>query len=221
MIRSASIVWTIALGAVLAAPVSAANVWLSLNLDFNTPGDETSGGTWLVVGKADERGLAGVSLVLNNVNFNASGFLAPMEFEVRQFAAFGTIINIVEGDDMTDRSLDIGVIGGPFPSSYVDAPGLVPYSGGPNLGSFTGGVELATGTFNPGVVPTWATLGNNSTAANVFSPDPGNPAVGAVVDVTAATQMTVRVFAVPEPATLSLVGVALMGVVAAARRLQA
>lgn len=212
-----NLVWACALAAALTAPSSAANVSLSLNLDFNTPGDTTSGGTWLVVGKADERGLAGVSLMLDHINFNNSGFLAPLAFEVRQFANFGTVINIVQGDDMATKTLDIGVIGGPFPSSYVDAPGLVPFGSAPNLGSFTGGVTLATGTFNPGVVPKWSTF-SSGTGANVFSPNPGNPAVGAVVDVTAATQMTVRFAAVPEPTTLGLAGLALVGIAAASRR---
>lgn len=218
MIQLKSLVWAFALAAFLAAPASAANVWLSLNLDFNAPGDSSSGGTWMVVGKADQRGLAGVSLFLTNVNFDATGFLAPMEFEVRQFAQSGTVINIVEADSMEHKTLDIGVVGGPFPSNYVDAPELVPYMGGPDLGSFSGGVALATGTFNPGVAPNWATQGSSSTDANVFSLDPGNPAVDAATRTTAATQTTVRIMAVPEPTSLGLAGLALIGVAVSARR---
>lgn len=213
MIRLRNLFLLVALATVLASSsASAASVSLSLNLTFNTPGNVNSGGTWFVVGKADERGLAGASMYLNNINFNAAGLIAPVQFEVRQFGTFGTVINIVEGDDIfTSKTLDVGVIGGPFPSSYVDAPGLVPYLGNPNLGSFTGGVALATGTFNPGVVPNWATSGANSTDANVFSSPNGANAVDAVTLVTVRT-------VVPEPATLGLAGVALIGLIAASRR---
>lgn len=211
MIRLHNFVWLVALAAALAATTaSAANLSLSMNLTFNTPGNTLSGGTWKVVGKADERGLAGVAMRLDNINFNASGFLAPAGFEVREFQtipAGGTVIEIVEGDDIfTSKTLDVGVIGGPVPSSYVDAPGLAPIMGNPNLGSFTGGVELATGTFNAGVVPTWV-----SALANVFSTAGGQPAIAANV------QQTVRAV-VPEPATLGLAGVALISLIAALRR---
>jgi hypothetical protein len=207
MIRLYNFVWIAALAAALVAPTaSAANVSLSMNLTFNTPGNTLSGGTWKVVGKADERGLAGVAMKLDNINFNSSGFLAPAGFEVKVFQANGTVIEIVEGDDLSSKTLDVGVIGGPFPSSYVDAPGLAPFMGNPNLGSFTGGVELATGTFNAGVVPTWV-----SAFANVFSSGAGQPAI------TASVQRTVR-SVIPEPATLGLAGMALVGLIASSRR---
>jgi hypothetical protein len=181
-------------------------VSLSMNLAFNTPGNALSGGTWKIVGKADERGLAGVAMRLDNINFNATGFLAPAGFEIKVFQANGTVIEIVEGDDLSSKTLDVGVIGGPFPSSYVDAPGLAPYLANPNLGSFTGGVELATGTFNSGVVPTWV-----SALANVYSTAGGQSAINATV------QQTVRTV-IPEPATFGLTGIALIGVIAASRR---
>ena len=210
MTRLYSFVCVVALTAALAATTaSAASLSLSMNLTVNTPGNTLSGGTWKVVGKADERGLAGVAMKLNNINFNASGFLAPAGFEVRQFQtvpAGGTIIEIVEGDDLSSKTLDVGVIGGPVPSSYVDAPGLAPFMGNPNLGSFTGGVELAKGTFNAGVVPTWV-----SALANVFSSAGGQPAI------TASVQQTVRTV-IPEPATLGLAGAALVGLIVVSRR---
>jgi hypothetical protein len=208
--------WLVALAALIGGQAMgfAAEVDLSLNLEFNTPGDALSGGTWTVVGKADERGLAGVSLVLTNINFNASGFLAPMEFEVQEFSTVGTIINIVAGDDVVPPlPLDIGVIGGPFPSSYVDDPNLVPFLGNQDLGSFTGGVALATGSFNPGVIPAWAvTPGGDPTDANVFV---GTTIPGAVVD--ANTQLTVR-HIIPEPTTMGLAGISALALLVSARR---
>lgn len=210
MTRLYSFVWLVALAAALTATTaSAANLSLSMNLAFNTPGNVLSGGTWKVVGKADERGLAGVAMKLDNINFNASGFLAPAGFEIKMFQtipANGTVIEILAADDLSSKTLDVGVIGGPVPSSYVDAPGLAPYLANPNLGSFTGGVELATGTFNAGVVPTWV-----SALANVFSTAGGQSAIAANV------QQTVRAV-VPEPATLGLACMGLIGLIAAARR---
>lgn len=198
--------------AVLHSAALAAQVAFSLNLEFITPGDFNSGGTWTIVGKADERGLAGASLYLNNINFNASGFLAPMEFEVQEFTNILTAINIVAGDDPTsNKTLDVGVIGGPFPSNYIDDPGLAPFGGNPDLGSFTDGVALATGTFNAGVVPSWAIAGLNFTDANVYSTLAGNPAVDA------NTQVTIR-HVIPEPATIGLAGVSALAVLVIARR---
>ncbi len=207
----------VACAAAMQAPAvaPAANVSLSLNLDFNTPGDSNSGGNWTIVGKADERGLAAANMYLANINFNAGGFLAPMQFEIQMFGTVGTAINIVEGDDpLTQQTLDVGVIGGPFPSSYVDDPGLVPFMGNPNLGSFTGGVALATGTFNAGVVPAWTNQGSNVSDANVYAlPN------GAIPAIDANTQLTVR-HIVPEPATVALLGVVGTAIVAASRRRQ-
>jgi hypothetical protein len=189
-----------ALAAVQApAACLAANVSLSLNLTFNTPGNFASGGTWLVVVKADERGLAGAAMdfVVGTINFNpATGFLGPAGFETQTSASFPGRIEIVDGDNPEPpRTLDVGVIGGPFPTTYVDPPNLAIYPGNPNLGSFSGGVRLVTGTFNPGVVPTWIPGPANQTDANVYTAASG---LGTVVD--ANTQTTVR-YIVPEPAT--------------------
>lgn len=214
MIRQLKWSFLIAVAAMLAASATAvaASVSLSLNLTFNNPHNYSSGGTWFVVGKADERGLAAVSMHLDNVNFNpATGFLAPAQFDVRERSVTGIVINIVEGWDPGNptRPLDIGVIGSPFPSSYVDTPGLTPILGNPSLGSFTGGVALARGTFNPGVVPRWSPGKFND--ANIFS----NPA--GLSRLQAPVLTTVRAI-IPEPATLGLGACAMFGVAAVRRR---
>jgi hypothetical protein len=87
----------------------------------------------------------------------------------------------------------------------------VPYGGNPNFGSFSGGVALATGTFVPGVVPNWASAVNDSTDANILDANS--------TPVDANVLLTVR-YVVPEPATLGLAGVALIGLIAASRRAQ-
>lgn len=209
MIRSRSM-FLLAVAAMLFSPagVQAANVWFSLNLQFSTPGNVNSGGTWTTVAKADPQGIAGVSMYLANTTFGS--FLAPPQFPIQLQTGNTTQRNIAIGDDLVGPiPFGIGVIGSSFPSTYVDPVGLVPFGGNPNFGSFTGGVALATGTFAPGVVPGWSTQGFNATDANLFALN------GTAVD--ADVLLTVR-SVIPEPATLGLAGVALIGLIAAARR---
>lgn len=199
---------------VLSSGASAANVWLSLNLEFNNPADFNSGGTWTAVAKADERGIAAVVLnfVFGSLNFDPlSGFLTPAGFEVEVSGTNGTRLEIVEGDNPTNRTMDVGVIGGPFPTTYVDDPGLVVFGLNSDLGSFSGGVELATGSFDPGDIPTWIAPGDdpgNDTAANIYLDAVSN-------SVEANTFVTVR-YVVPEPTTILLAGLSL--IVLAVRR---
>lgn len=208
MIRSRHLFLCAALAAALFSQVSAqaANVWLSLNLQFNSLGDVNSGGTWTTVAKADPQGIAGISMYLTNTTFGS--FLAPPQLDVQLQLGNTTLRNVVVGDGLTPPyPLGIGVIGSPFPSTYVDPIGLVPFGGNPNYGSFSGGVALATGTFAAGVVPNWTGVSD----ANVFT----GTAPAPVVD--ADTLLTVR-WAVPEPATLGLTGMALLGMIAVSRR---
>ena len=144
MIRSRSM-FLLAVAAMLFSPAvaQAANIWFSLNLQFNTPGNVNSGGTWTTVAKADPQGIAGISMYLANTTFGS--FLAPPELPLQLQFGNTVLRNVVIGDDLEGpRPLGIGVIGSSFPSTYVDPVGLVPFGGNPNFGSFTGGVALAT-----------------------------------------------------------------------------
>jgi len=198
----------------LASGASATQISLSLNLEFTNPSDFTSGGTWTVVAKADERGIAGIAIELQDptLNFNpATGFLTPAGFEIATSATFGPRLDIVLGDDLSDPTLDVGVIGGTFPSTYVDDPNIVPFGANPDLGSFTGGVALVTGTFDPAAIPAWFDDGMDKSQGNLFT-DGAGTVVGALV-VT-----TVRYVAVPEPTTLALLSMALACVASCSRK---
>ncbi len=187
----------------------AANAWFSLNLEFNNPADFNSGGTWTAVGKADERGFAGIVLRYDatSLNFNpATGFLAPPEFDIRmsQIGPMGWL-EIVQGFGFNTPVVDIGVIGGTYASTYADDPNLVIFGTNLDLGTFTGGVELATGSFDPGDIPTWFPAGPEQTGAALLT-GPSLPAIPATVFTT------VR-YVVPEPATMLLAGLSLLSFV--------
>lgn len=177
----------------------AASAWFSLNLEFNDPADFGSGGTWTVVAKADERGLAGAALALNkfSLNFNpATGFLTPSGFEVEFSSNSWMYLEILEGDAIGSPTIDVGVIGGTYPSSYVDDPNLIVFGGNPDLGSFSGGVPLATGSFDAGDIPAWYSSISDFTAANVYLvPNPVNASPATVFT-------TVRYVGIPEPSSM-------------------
>jgi hypothetical protein len=200
-------------GSLLVGHAQADNAWFSLNLEFNDPTDAGSGGTWTVVTKADRRGLSAVVLSFDatSLNFNAAtGFLTPAVWTVEESGVFGMRLETVQGDDLASPVYDVGVIGGTFPSTYVDDPSLVVFGANPDLGSFTGGVELVTGSFNAGDIPAWWT-GADPTAALLFTGSGSQ-----VVD--AAIHLTVRSNLIPEPTSLLLACGSIMGLAAMRRR---
>ena len=201
-------------GTLFIGQAAADNAWFSLNLEFNDPTDFGSGGTWTVVAKADERGFAAVvlSLTASTVNFNpATGFLTPGVWEIEDSQIDGLRLETVQGDDVSlGPTYDIGVIGGTYPSSYVDDPDLILYGANPDLGSFTGGVELVTGTFDAGDIPAWFTA-SDPTTGNLFT------GVGTNV-IEPDVFLTVRYVGIPEPTSMLLLGGGMLALAAIRRR---
>jgi hypothetical protein len=209
MLRYRSALAALLCAVLLASHAAADNAWFSLNLEFNQQGDFNSGGTWTVVAKADRRGFAGVvlSFQASSLNFNpATGFLTPGEFEEEESGLFGMRFETVQGDiiGVGSPTYDIGVVGGTYPSSYVDHPGLTEMPGQPDLGSFTDGVPLVTGTFNVGDIPTWWT-GSDQTDANLYT--------GTGFQVVAPSVFLTSRHIVPEPTSFALLAGSLLAVV--------
>ncbi len=210
MIRSISCVGALICALCVGGFTAAQTVDLSLNLEFDTLGDLNSGGNWLAVATADESGLAGISMLLDDANFAGDFLVSDSVFSVNLFQTVGTVIEIVNGSDLVAPVMGVGVPGSSFPSSYVDPVGIAPLAGSPDLGSFTGGVELATGTFNPGDIPALiAASGDLSAGANVF--DASGAAIPATLNLTVRT-------VVPEPTTILLLSIGWVSVMVISRR---
>ncbi|MCG8448985.1 MAG: PEP-CTERM sorting domain-containing protein [Pirellulales bacterium] len=208
MSRFASVVVASLCALIFANEVKAGDISVSLNLNFNNPFNINSGGDWTVVAKADSFGLAGISFDVSPADFTGNFLVSNTVFEVQQFLSIngGMGFDIVNGDNLASPTLDVGVIGGSFPSNHVDPLGLTVFGSNPDLGSFTGGIALVSGTFVPGEVPDISNVDGNlfsAAATTVLADNIFN---------------TVRSNLIPEPATLTLFGIGLIGLVAVTRR---
>lgn len=183
--------------------VEAANAWLSLNLQFNKPGNTTSGGIWTAVGKAGPQGFSKVDMYVANT-YRFSEFLAPPQLDRQsQFGDWDARNILIRDDLVAPYPLGIGMIGSSFTSTYVDPVGIVPYAGNPNYGSFTGGVAFATGTFIAGSIPIWTSGATLHTEVHLFTGLEDAPVS------RATTLLTIR-YVAPEPRSPTLAAVAMV-----------
>jgi len=211
MIRSYLMCCAVACAVLFSSVATAANVDLSLNLEFNDPADQSSGGTWTAVAKADESGLAGVSILAMDVDAAPTSINSAITgFNIFLTQTVGPVTEAVTGSDLVVSIFDVGVIGGTWASNYVDPVGIAPLPGQADLGSFTGGAAVIAGTFSAGMIPQLLeTSGTFAAGANVYNAT-GQP-------IAASLNLTVRTV-VPEPATFALLGVSLCCLVATRRR---
>jgi hypothetical protein len=206
--------WTVLLAAVglIAAPGAAVGQSLfsafSLDLFVNPNG---SGGSWQIVGKTTSAGFAGMDLSLGNTETATIVLPAELGSGAVSSVGFGHYISI-NINTTPPVPYGVGVIGGPIPSSYVDPPGLQTSPAWDNAGSFTGGVVLAEGTYlSGGPSPSWSTGAGGASSRmflNTTSTDMG----------TARALKQLRYVVVPEPASASLAGMAVVGILAASQR---
>jgi hypothetical protein len=188
------------------APAAGQVPAFSLDLVHNPAG----GGTWRVVGKTAPAGFAGMTLGLANTE--TATIVLPAELGSGSVLDTGRDHSISITINRTPPiPYGVGVIGGPIPSSYVDPPGLQLSPVWNFAGSFTGGVVLAEGTYlSGGPSPSWtSSLGGASveTFLNTMTTDASS--------TRALKQL--RFVVIPEPATASLAGLALVGLFAARR----
>ncbi len=128
--------------AVLVAPqVASAAVNVQLNLRYTNPCDETDGGTWELLAGSDGGGIAGLTVLIDNINDDADA-AGGSGFEVFETQQVGTVTEIVVGSDL-ESPLDLNVGLGPgTPGNLPDD--LFP---GNSPAVWANNALLATGTF--------------------------------------------------------------------------
>jgi hypothetical protein len=160
-----------ALGWLLAAAAPAQTIDISLNVHYTTPGDIDSGGTWEVVAKSTNFGIANLSLRLANIDA-AAQFLAPRgTVNGSDGAGFSILANSPQGEH---RNITLGQA--PLPLNAMEP--------GDNQTIFYGVGTITNGM--PGDVgPTYSSLTN---VQNVpWAPDPPGDVFGDPVWDIAAT----------------------------------
>jgi len=138
--------------AVISAPLAAAGtIDLSLNVFFATPSDVNSGGTWQLIAKSTDFGIAGVRTFITGVNDApaATQLVAPRGTYSGGAAGFGDVlIN------------DLHAANGTTPSFHELIFGQVPRPNGSAQGTFYGVGTLIKGSPDfPGRQPDWNFIG--------------------------------------------------------------
>jgi len=155
----------IALVAVAANTASASSsnfVNVELNLRYTDPADESAGGSWDLLVNSTGGGIAGVSVLIDNVTgATASGGTG---FNVFETQIVGTVAEVVAGFDLVSPAMDVGLAGGTgFDSADNDLfPGNSP-------ALWDNSVKVASGSFG-GTRPSFmANLGTLDAGANQFN----------------------------------------------------
>lgn len=151
----------IALVAVTAHTASAA-VNVQLNLRYDDPADESAGGTWELLAGSDAGGLAGLSVLIDNINNDAAG-AGGSGFEVFESQQVGTVVEIVTGSDLVaPLDSDVGLGAGTTGNVADDLfPGNSP-------AIWANNALLASGTFGATRPSFLTTSGTLAAGANEF-----------------------------------------------------
>jgi hypothetical protein len=172
-----------ALLALTPAPASAQTVDLSLNVFYTSPGNLNSGGSWQLVGKSSNFGIAGIEARLKNIATSAEK--APRAtvngedeagFNLYVDQVFPTYRGIIVGQ--TPIALEVGEEQGAFYGVGQFANGSPDYPGkpvgsnfeGPTFTSLTAPIAIPWATGDAMGDPLWATsaiLASGTFATNV------------------------------------------------------
>ena len=154
----------IALVAAMTHTVSA-QVNIQLNLEFTDPNDESAGGTFELLAGSQGGGIAGVSVLADNVNNDAVA-AGGSGFAVFQSQQVGTVVEIVTGHDsagLTGGAMDVGLGDGTTGNVADDL------FTGSSTPAFANNVLLASGTFGATRPSLLLTSGTLAAGANEFS----------------------------------------------------
>lgn len=147
----------------LVAPLATAQVNVQLNLRYNEPCFESGGGTWELLVGSEAGGVAGLSVLIDNINNDATA-AGGTGFEVFETQQVGSVIEIVTGSNLeapldTDVGLGVGTTGNVADDLF---PGNSP-------AIWANNALVASGTFGS-VRPSFvATAGTLTEGVNVFS----------------------------------------------------
>lgn len=149
--------------AVALTHTAGAVVNVQLNLRYADPANEAAGGTWELLAGSDDTGIAGLTVLLDNINNDAAS-AGSSGFEVFQAQQVGSVVEIVIGSDLVPPlDTDIGL--GPGTTGNVEDdlfPGNSPMIWANNA-------LLSSGTFGANRPLFLSTSGTLAAGVNVFN----------------------------------------------------
>lgn len=160
--------------AVAMTHTASAVVNVQLNLRYTDPANEAAGGTWELLAGSDGGGIAGISVLFDNINNDAAA-AGSSGFEVFESQTIGTVTEIVIGSNLVPPlDTDIGL--GPGTTGNVEDD-LFP---GNSPAIWANNALLASGSFGATRPSFLMTSGTLASGVNEFS---GTSAVAATFGV--------------------------------------
>lgn len=136
---------------------------VQLNLRYTDPANEAAGGIWELLAGSDDTGIAGLVVLLDNINNDAAS-AGSSGFEVFESQQVGSVVEIVIGSDLVPPlDTDIGL--GPGTTGNVEDD-LFP-GNSPTI--WANNALLSSGTFGANRPLFLSTSGTLAAGVNVFS----------------------------------------------------